>query len=909
MADEQTTPPLIRTKLHRPPMTKDHLRRERLLDRLEKNRQRPLTLVSAPAGYGKSTLLSCWLESCDVPSAWISLDNNDNDLRVFLAYLLAAVQTQFPAAGQKTGALLNSSKLPPLSVMAHSLINELDQIDRSFLLVLDDYHVISDQAAQGLIAELLQHPPGPLHLVLSSRVDPMLPLARFRARGQMTEIRARDLRFSREETKIFLDLLMGVPVDGNTAAVLEQKNEGWVTGLRLSGLFLRRRPDLNRVMENLPTEPRYVLDYLLSEVLSNQSEEIREYLLATAILDRFCATLCDAVCVPESRTLACKMGGQQFIEWLEKSDLFVIPLDEQGRWFRYHHLFQKLLQHQLKHRFDTDEIGALQRLASRWFAENNLIDEALQYALAAGDVSAAVELVEQNRHAPLNEDKWYVLEKWLAQLPDDIVQQRPALLMAKAWVLNFQFALWAIPPLLNAIKTLLGEESKEFPGAEMDLFHGIFLFWEGQGELATELLGRALEQIPAANMGVRNEAEIYFAGSSQIAGRGKRTVQTYRRKFYHETPEGTRKMRLLGSIIFIHLLSGELVEAEEATRQLKDMATRTPNIYIEAWSSYLQGIIHYHWNHLETAAHHFSRTLESRFALDVGSDIDSYAGLILSYQAMQQPDKAREAMARMMEFAQEAGNPAGLPLARSTRARLWLLQGDLESAVRWLETTDFSSDTGTLLFWLEVPRITRCRVLIAGGSEAGLGEATEKLRELLQFSQATHNTPQMIEILILQSMACLKQGQTDEALALLEQAITSARPGGYIRPFVNPGEPMADLLRRLLQQGKAVDYIGRILTAFDVNESAGGQVGPSPDSEQQPWVRNQALDRPLTNRELEILSYLGQGLRNKEIAAKLFVSPETVKKHASNICRKLNAHNRQQAVAQAHRLGILKQNL
>jgi LuxR family maltose regulon positive regulatory protein len=907
MADEQTTLPLIRTKLHRPPVTKDHLHRERLLDRLEKNRQRPLTLVSAPAGYGKSTLLSCWLESCDVPSAWVSLDNNDNDLRVFLAYLLAAVQTQFPAAGQKTEALLNSSKLPPLAVMTHSLINELDQIDRSFLLVLDDYHVISDKAVQGLIAELLQHPPGPLHLVLSSRVDPMLPLERFRARGQMTEIRARDLRFSREETKIFLDLLMGVPVDGSTAAVLEQKTEGWVTGLRLSALFLRRRSDLNRVLENLPAESRYVLDYLLAEVLSNQSEEIQQYLLATAILDRFCATLCDAVCVPGSRSLECKMGGQQFIEWLEKSDLFVIPLDEQGRWFRYHHLFQKLLQHQLKHRFEPDEISELQRRASRWFAENNLIDEALQYALAAGDVSAAVHLVEQNRHAPLNEDKWYVLEKWLAQLPDDIVQQRPALLMAKAWVLNFQFALWAIPPLLNAIETLLGGESKEFP-EEMDLFNGIFLFWEGQGEHAAELLGRALKRIPAANIGIRNEAEIYFAGSSQIAGRGKRTVQTYRKKFYNETSEGTRKLRLLGALIFIHLLSGELVEAEEATRQLKDMATRTHNVHIEAWTSYLQGIIHYHWNHLETAAHHFSRALENRFALDAGSDIDSYAGLILSYQAMQQPDKARETMARMMEFAQEAGNPASLPLARSTRARLRLLQGDLESAVRWLETTDFSSDTDTLLFWLEVPRITRCRVLVARESEASLAEATEKLRDHLKFSQATHNTPQMIEILLLQTMACQKQGQTDQALASFEHAVTLARPGGYIRPFVNPGEPMADLLRRLLYQGKAADYIGRILTAFDSHESVGGQVAPSPQPELKPWMRNQALAKPLTNRELEILPYLRQGLRNKEIAAKLFVSPETVKKHTSNICRKLNVHNRQQAVAQAHRLGVLKQN-
>ena len=271
-------------------------------------------------------------------------------------------------------------------------------------------------------------------------------------------------------------------------------------------------------------------------------------------------------------------------------------------------------------------------------------------------------------------------------MPDDIIHQRPALLLAKAWVLNFQFALWEIPPLLDAIGTLPGEESKELPDGEIDLFNGIFLFWEGQGERSLELLGRALERIPAANIGVKNEAEIYFAGSSQIAVRASRLFRLYRRKLYNKASEGTRKMRLLGALIFIHLLSGELVEADEATRQLKDMAARNHNVHIEAWALYLQGIIHYQWNNLETAAHHFSRAVENRFALDAYSDIDSYAGLILSYQAMQQPDKANQTMNQMIEFAQGTSNPDCLPRARSVQARLRLLQGDLEYAVRWLET-------------------------------------------------------------------------------------------------------------------------------------------------------------------------------------------------------------------------------
>jgi len=907
MADELSSLPLILTKHHRPPIPRVFVPRLRLLERLNRRLQRPLTLISAPAGYGKSTIVSSWLEGCPYQSAWLSLDENDNDLRTFVGYLMAAVRNLHPEVSDEIQSMLDATTLPSPKFIAHSLLNELGQIDQGFILVMDDYHLIHEKAVNDFIIEMLKHPSQILHLVLVTRVDPHLPLTSLRAKGQMTEIRIPDLRFSREETGLFLEQVMGTPVEDIATTSLDKKTEGWVTGLRLAVLSLRHRSDLDHMVANLPVESRYVTGYLLDEVLLNQPEEIQEYLLATAILDRFCASLCDAVCVPGSRSLECKMGGHHFLKWLETSDLFVVPLDEQGRWFRYHHLFQQLLLSRLKHRVNRGDILELYRLSSRWFAENKLIDEALQYALAAGDVSAAAQLVEQNRHAPLNKDRWFTLEKWLSKLPDDIVQQRPELLIAKAWVFYFRFELWAIFPMIEAIEMLTSDTDKELLRGEIDLFNGILLYWEGQGKQSLEILGRALEHIPAANIGIRNEAEIYFALCSQIAGQGKTAVQMYRRKFYNVTSEGTQKIRLLASIVFIHLLSGELDKADEAARQMNAMATKAGNKFIDTWASYLQGIIHFHWNNLEAASHHFSLALKNRFVLDAYADIDSYAGLIYSYQAMQQLNKANETMNQLMEFAQESGNPVGLGRAHSTQARLWLLQGDLEASVRWLKTADFSFDTGTVVFWLEIPRITRCRVLVAQGSETALREAKEELQNHWQLSHSTHNTFQMIEILLLQTLACLKQGQTDEALALLEHAVTLARPGGYIRPFVNLDKRMADLLRHLLQHGKAADNIRRILAAFNAYESLVKRDKNSNQSEQQPWARNQELDDPLSNRELEILSFLGRGLRNKDIAERLFISPGTVKKHTVNIYRKLKSHNRQHAVMKAYRLGILKQ--
>ncbi len=327
--------------------------------------------------------------SADLASAWVSRDEDDNDLYLFLSYFIQAVQTIFPGAVHETQAMLNSPELPPVTVLSHSLINELDQIEKEFILVLDDYHFIREKAVHELIAKLLKHPPAPMHLVLVTRRDPALPLTSLRSQGQMTEIRTQDLRFSLKDSRAFLEKIMGISLDKATVAVLEKKTEGWVTGLRLAALTLRNQSDADRILKNLPEDSRYVVDYILSEVLSQQSPAMQEYLLETAILNRFCAPLCDAVHKPVEPSDTCDQSGKEFIEELVQTNLFVIPLDAQHHWFRYHQMFQRFLLHLMQRRYRPDDISALHKKAGAWFEENVLIEEALEHSLKSGDIESA----------------------------------------------------------------------------------------------------------------------------------------------------------------------------------------------------------------------------------------------------------------------------------------------------------------------------------------------------------------------------------------------------------------------------------------------------------------------------------------------------------------------------------------
>lgn len=446
------TPTLILTKLNIPRLSDDLVNRPHLLERLNRGLDRKLTLISAPAGYGKTTLAVIWLQDCPLRVAWLSLDEDDSDLVVFLTYLVAAVQNIFPDACPQTQSLVKAPQLPPVDYIATTFIDEINDLlqDLSassgpgFILVLDDFHTVHNDLINQLLTKVVNNLPLQMHLVICTRIDPHLPLASLRVHRHMMEIRTPDICFSQEEVNTYLEQVLGEKQSSETAALLEEKTEGWVAGLRLAALSMRSINDPAAFVTNFKGVHHNIMDFLVNEVLARQPKAVNDFLLQTSPLKRFCVPLCEAVTdfnLDES---------QEILAEIELQNLFLVPLDFERGWYRYHHLFQDVLHGRLQDRFSREEVEILHRKASAWLARNGFIGEALRHALASGAVIEAAQLVEENRHSALNREDWPTLERWLDMLPEEIIQRNPALLLAKAWVLD--------------IRGQLGGDSKDFTG-------------------------------------------------------------------------------------------------------------------------------------------------------------------------------------------------------------------------------------------------------------------------------------------------------------------------------------------------------------------------------------------------------------------------------------------------------------
>jgi LuxR family maltose regulon positive regulatory protein len=897
--------PLQLTKLNRPQPVKDILPRDRLLVQLGQGRGCNLTLVSAPAGYGKTTLISRWLETLDRPSAWVSLDESENDPRLFIRYIIRAAESIHPAVCQATRALIISPELPPVRAIIETLTNDLIAAPSNFILALDDYYRISNQAIHDLINGLLAYPTENIHLVIISRFDPPLNLSSLRAGGQMTEIRTHDLRFTVPETAAFLEKITGMELEPVLVEKVAAKYEGWVTGMRLLVLALKRHGHLELLLEDIPADNQYAREYLFYEVLDQLPTKERKMLMYTALFERFCAPLCEALDTVDAETKATAINGWDFINSIRKRNLFVVSLDTENQWYRYHHIFQKLLVNQLQRHFPPKAVNAVHRRASAWFAENGLIDEAIRYALASGDVDGAAQFVEQNRLTLLNAERWYVLEKWLSRLPDTVIQRRPELLLAQVWIQYFHFRLTRIPSLLDVAESLLSHKPKEkLLYGEIYLFRGVCCFLQGDGAPSLKYIEDALERIPTTYHMIRGFAESYFGFAGQMHGQTERILDVLSGLIHHRSLHDARKVRVMLSLVGVHMVSGSLALAATLNQQLKNFATRIESITNAALSSWFQGVIHFCRNELDMAIECFSQAAEACFIFPKRVSVDCLAGLALAYQATQQTDKVSATMARLLEYIHSSKDSTFLEVAHSCRARLSLMKGEAPFASD-LPGIDTASGGRSLFIFLEIPGITQCRVLLAEGSDTSLREAEKRLQALLRLSQAQHNTLQMIGIMVLQALALQKQGRTDEALAALETAVELARPGGFIRPFVESGPTVEGLLKRLAEKDVAVDYIGQLLDAFKADQNGVKRGTFEPLAGGRPSVSNQPLIAPLSHRELDILDLLARRQRNKEIAAQLFISPETVKKHLYNIYRKLGVNKRRQAVAKAEAMGII----
>ncbi len=901
-------PPILRSKLHRPPVPPDHVHRSELVGRLDKNIPQGLILVSAPAGYGKSTLVSCWLESSEKPATWLSLDENDNELNQFLLCFVAAIQKIFPNVAREIHALLDAPVLPPTKLLAITLMNELELIEQDFIIVLDDIHLVQNQAVLEFLNTLLRHPPLSMQLVLIGRRDPGIAISTLRGKGLLAEIRMRDLRFSVAEVKELLYLSMAEEIDESIAAALAEKTEGWVTGLRLAILAMRGQNDPGQKLLELRGTSRYVMDYLLSELLEEQPSAIRLCLLKSSILNRFCSSLFDALRENDTAPGQDDMSGGMFVSWLLKNNLFIIPLDSDNQWFRYHHLFQELLQRKLKQSLSVEEINQFHLQASVWFESNRLITESIKHALLAGDIERAADIVEEHRYSELAKDRWNIVVQWLNMLPNEIRQVRPKLLLTEIWICNLQHQFARALPLLEQVGVLLhGQTPEPMVAGEFAFLHGYVAYFEGQPELSRQALEEAVSLLMDKQTPFLGEAELLLGSVRCMLGEKDQAIQALKARISEVAPaENYLRSRLIAGLAFLYSLCGDLSLTRLEAQRLLQVAKKHDMRLAEAWSYYFIACTQLHTGDLEGAASHFAQAVALRYVLEPRAAVDALAGLSLTQQLMQCDDDAAETCRRLQDFALELNEPEYLSVAHSFQARLALLRGDLTKAAEWAQSVEEVPVPSALYLWLESSPITRARVLIASGTRKNLEDAIELLRTIDQISEECRFTCQMIEVAALKSLALLKLGREDDALKCLTESVSRAEPGRWVRPFIECGQLMADSLKRLDRNEGNPDQIEQILSAFE----GAGQV----DLQESPEFRTkrdqapssaQCLPDPLTHRELDILELLSQRLQNKEIADKLHISPVTVKSHLRNIYQKLSVEKRRQAVQKATDLGLV----
>ncbi len=901
------TDSLIRTKIHPPFPRLERVDRPRLQQQIARGLAGPLTLITAPAGFGKTTLVASCLAAGGTPVAWLSLDKNDNQEGRFLAYLVAALQAADPRIGLEAVQLMDGIQQPSAEAVLTTLINELDALENDLALVLDDYQLIHSAAVHENVIFLIEHLPHTLHLVILTRSDPPLPLARLRARGQIVELRAFDLRFTLAETAQFLNDTMGLHLDENSIALLEKRTEGWIAGLQMAALSMRDRKDIAGFIENFSGSNRYILDYLLEEVLNNQPPEIQHFLLLTSILDRLTAPLCDFLLADidpltplnpkdrQSSSAGNRPDTAPILNYLERENLFLISLDHEGRWFRYHHLFADLLRVRLQ-QAQPEQLPQLHIRAATWFEQNGFIAEAVQHLLAAREENRAAELIEH--YGPL---RWAAGDPSLIQLADQlsppIILNRPKIGLYQAWFLIIQGLIEKALPLLQELAQQLADTPPETRPTWIQTIIMVALAFLRPRSVARETVPlpayQELEAIPPEESILRDAADILYGMT--LGRRGEIDLAAeISTKYLHKASESREIPTLILFLAHLYLMQGRLHAAADLCHRFLDPSRERDLrfIYSTAGLHSALGEALYEWNYLDEAEHQIRESLQTN-ALWGNIMMDAFGLLDLAHiltakgnypEALQTVDKFLErlkAHSRPIEFAEDF---------RTLKVRVQLASGDLHSAAQWADQIRHSED-----FRLhgEYYRLTLARIRLA---QERYEEVEALLNETSAKGPADNPIGRRLESNLLLAAAFAGRQRRPEALALIESTLALAEPEGYIRSFVDIGEPARDLLTAYLKSKSAAhrSYAQHLLEAF-----------PPAEKSTVPAPQPAGLIEPLSPRELEVLQLMAQGKTNAEIAGQLIVSPGTIKAHAASIYRKLDAANRTEAVARARQFGLL----
>ncbi len=886
--------PILATKLYIPPARTDLVPRPHLIKRLNDTVNSKLTLISAPAGFGKTTLVSSWVANCGRPAAWLSLDEADNDPARFMLYFIAALQTIAPDIGAGVLGVLQASQpqKPPPELTLTTLLNEISALSNNFILVLDDYHVIDSQAIGNILIFLLKHLPPNMHLVITTREDPNLPIAQLRARGQLTELRIADLRFTTSEAGAFINQVMGLTLSAEDIATLEARTEGWIAGLQLAAISMQGHQDVSGFIKSFTGTHRFVLDYLLEEVLGHQSERVQKFLLHTSILDRMCGPLCDAVLLDSPGS------GQATLEYLERANMFIVPLDNERRWYRYHHLFADLLQqrlHQASNSTLASEVGNATELHSRasaWYESQGLEIEAFHHATAANDIERAERIIE-GKGVPLHfRGAGASVLIWLKSLPTTVLNARPSLWVTYASALMMTGQHTIVEQTLQAAESALAaQQGTELDSKAQDLLGRIASMRATQAiiqhdaETIIAQSRRALEYLHPDNLPIRTATTYTLGYAYQLQGDRAAASQAYTEvisisKSFGDSVYTTAATLGLGQV---QEAENQLHTAAETYRRVLQLAGDPPRpIACEAYLGL--GRIYYQWNELDTAQEHGRECLQLTRQME---SVDTVAScqVFLARLKLAQRDAAGAAatLAETEAFVRQHNFAHQMPAVAAAQVLTLLQQDNLTAAAHLAQTHDLP--------------MSQARVHLAQDNPAAALAVLEPLRQQVD---AKGWQDERLRVIVLQAVALDAHGETEKAVHVLGEALELAEPGSFIRIFVDEGLPMSRLLSQAVDRGIKPDYIRRLLGIFATE--AQGSTGESPHLAP---LSPQPLIEPLSEREREVLRLLRTELNGPEIARELQVSLNTMRTHTKNIYNKLGANNRRAAVRRAEELDLL----
>jgi LuxR family maltose regulon positive regulatory protein len=900
--------PILATKLYIPPPRPKIVLRPRLIERLNEglSASRKLTLMSAPAGFGKTTLVSEWVAVCERPVTWLSLDEGDNDPTRFLTYLVAALQTIMANIGEGVLGVLQSPQPPSTESILTALLNEITTIPDHFILVLDDYHLIDAKPVDYALTFLLEHLPPQMHLVITTREDPHLPLARLRARSQLTELRATDLRFTPSEAAEFLNQMMGLNLSEEDIAALETRTEGWIAGLQLAAISMQGHQDATSFIQSFTGSHHFVLDYLLEEVLQQQSESIQTFLLRTSILDRLCGPLCDAVCSVGTARLDPSASGQETLEYLEHANLFIVPLDNERRWYRYHHLFAGFLRQRLNQSTasSTEDAGKgvaeYHIRASVWYEDNGLEIEAFHHAAAANDVERAERLME-GKGLPLHfPGVVTTILDWLASLPTTVLDARPLLWVRSATLSLVTGQTTGVEEKLQAAEAALAValQNAELDDRTRDLIGQIaaaratLALTRYQPEAMITQARRALEYLPPDNLLSRFSANWTMAMAYQFRGERAAAGRAHTEALSIAQASGNILNTSLATICLgqIQELENQLYPAAETYRRSLQLLgdDYSPPSASEAYLGLAR--IFYEWNDLDAAEQHGQQSLQLARQYDRVIDRFVICEVFLARLKLARGDVAGAAamLAEADQSARQHNFMHRMPEVAAAQVLTMLHQGNLAAAAHLAQAYDLP--------------ISQARVRLAQRDPSA---ALALLSPLRQQMEAKDWQDERLKVMVLQAVAHHAHGEKDKAVQQLGEALVLAEPGGFIRLFVDEGEPMRLTISdfRLLiekqlrgQDHKLLGYVDKLLAAF-------AQPAAMPQSKiENP--KSKMLE-PLSQRELEVLQLIAQGLSNREIGERLFLALDTVKGHNRSIYGKLQVQRRTEAISRARELGLL----